>query len=109
MVQNRNVAGIIANVVVAVIAIAWPQSVLDFLMLEPARPPVWPRFAAFLLILLSVFYIPSAIDPLIYRYSALVSILCRFGGVSFFAIVGGRYIVFGLFDLTFGLPQAILW
>ena len=73
-----------------------------------AEPLVWPRFAAFLLILLSIFYVPSAVDPLVHRYSAVVSIICRFGGVAFFTIVGGRYIVFGLFDLTFGLPQAVL-
>jgi hypothetical protein len=82
--------------------------VLNLLSLEAAHPLIWPRFAALLLILLSIFYIPSAIHPLIYRYSAIVSIFCRFGGVTFFTVVGGRYIVFGLFDLLFGLPQAIL-
>jgi hypothetical protein len=63
----------------------------------------------FLLVLLSIFYVPSAIDPLAHGYSAVVAIICRFGGVAFFTIVGGRYIVFGLFDLAFGLPQAILF
>jgi hypothetical protein len=101
--------GIAANIIVAVVSITWTQSVLDFLRLEMAQPLVWPRFAAFLIILLSIFYVPSAIDPLVHRYSAIVSIACRFGGLAFFTIVGGRYIIFGLFDLTFGLPQAILW
>jgi hypothetical protein len=101
-------AGIAANIVIATIAIVRTEAVLAFLHLEMAQPLVWPRFAAFLLILLSLFYIPSAIDPLVHRYSAIVSIICRAGGVGFFAIVGGRYIVFGLFDLVFGLPQAIL-
>jgi len=101
-------AGIAANVVIAAIAIAHTEAVLAFLHLEMAQPLVWPRFAAFLLILLSIFYIPSAIDPIVHRYSAIVSIICRAGGVGFFTIVGGRYIVFGLFDLSFGLPQAIL-
>jgi hypothetical protein len=100
--------GIAANIIVAFVSIIWTEAVLGFLRLEQANPLVWPRFAAFLLILLSIFYIPSAINPLIYRYSAVVSILCRLGGVCFFSIVGGRYIVFGLFDLFFGLPQAIL-
>jgi hypothetical protein len=100
--------GIAANVITASISIVWTEAVLDLLHLEMAQPLVWPRFAAFLLILLSIFYIPSAIDPFINRYSAVVAILCRFGGVGFFALVGGRYIVFGLFDLAFGLPQAIL-
>src|SRR5262249_26416244 len=86
-------AGIAANVVTAAIAIAHTEAVLAFLHLEMAQPLVWPRFAAFLLILLSIFYIPSAIDPIVHRYSAIVSIICRAGGVGFFTIVGGRYIV----------------
>jgi hypothetical protein len=102
--------GIAANIVVALISIVWTETVLDFLHLEPAHPLVWPRFGAFLPILLSIFYVPAAIDPLVHRYAAVVSILCRFGGVAFFSIVGGRYVTFGLFDLTFGLPQTIpLW
>jgi len=100
--------GIGANVSCAFISILWTEDVLNFLHLEMAHPLVWPRFAAFLLILLSIFYIPSAIDPLAHCYSAVVAIICRFGGVAFFTIVGGRYIFFGLFDLAFGLPQAIL-
>jgi len=100
--------GIAANVVVALISIVWTQAVLTLLGLEMAQPLVWPRFAAVLLILLSIFYVPSAFDPLVHRYSAVVAVFCRFVGVAFFAVVGGRYIVFGLFDLTFGLPQAVL-
>ena len=100
--------GIFANVACAFISILWTEDVLNFLHLEMAHPLVWPRFAAFLLILLSIFYIPSAIDPLAHCYSAVVAIICRFGGVAFFTIVGGRYIFFGLFDLAFGVPQAIL-
>ena len=100
--------GIGANVACAFISILWTEDVLNFLHLEMAHPLVWPRFAAFLLILLSIFYVPSAIDPLAHCYSAVVAIICRFGGVAFFTTVGGRYIFFGLFDLAFGLPQAIL-
>ena len=100
--------GIGANVACALISILWTEDVLNFLHLEMAHPLVWPRFAAFLLVLLSIFYVPAAIDPLAHCYSAVVAIICRFGGVAFFTIVGGRYIFFGLFDLAFGLPQAIL-
>ena len=100
--------GISANVACALVSILWTEGILNFLHLEAAHPLVWPRFAAFLLVLLSIFYVPSAIDPLTHFYSALVAVICRFGGVAFFTIVGGRYILFGLFDLAFGLPQAIL-
>ena len=100
--------GIAANVALALTSMIWTEAVLNFLHLEIAHPLVWPRFACFLLILLSIFYVPAGIDPLVHRYSAVVAIICRFGGFAFFSIVGGGYIVFGLFDLTFGLPQAIL-
>jgi hypothetical protein len=100
--------GIAANVAVAIVGLGWPAAVLDLLDLEPAQPLVWPRFAAFLLILLSGFYIPSAMNPLRYTYSAIGAVLARFGGFSFFSLAGGGYMLFGLFDLFFGLPQAVL-
>ena len=37
----------------------------------------------------------------------MFAVACRFAGFAFFAVVGGRYIVFGLYDLLFGAPQAI--
>jgi len=100
--------GIVANLIVAGVSLVAPERVLDVLGLEPASPLVWPRFSAFLLILLSGFYVPGAIDPTRNTYSAVGAVLARFGGVLFFFLVGGGYILFGLFDLVFGLPQAVL-
>jgi hypothetical protein len=100
--------GIVSNVIVALVSIAQTPMVLEFLKLPPAEPLVWPRFAAFLLILLSGFYIPAALDPSGNIFASIFAVVCRFGGVIFFSIVGGRYIVFGLFDFIFGLPEAIL-
>jgi mono/diheme cytochrome c family protein len=99
--------GIIANIVVGVVGVAAPAQVLAFLKLDPATPLVWPRCAAFFLILLSCFYIPAAVDPCAHRFSAVFAVVCRLAGFTFFAVVGGRYIVFGLYDLLFGAPQAI--
>jgi len=101
-------AGIVANLVVASVSLVAPERLLVLLGLEPASPLVWPRFAAFLLILLSGFYVPGALDPLRNAYSAVGAVLTRFGGVAFFFLVGGGYVIFGLFDLVFGLPQAVL-
>lgn len=101
-------AGIVANLVLASVSLVAPDRVLALLGLDPASPLVWPRFAAFLLILLSGFYIPGAIDPRRNTYAAVGAVLSRFGGVAFFFLVGGGYILFGLFDLVFGLPQAVL-
>src|SRR5438034_4601914 len=99
--------GIIANVVVGIVGVAAPAQVLAFLKLDPATPLVWPRCAAFFLILLSCFYIPAAIDPCAHRFSAVFAVVCRCAGTIFMAVVGGHYIIFGLFDFVFGAPQAI--
>lgn len=106
--QHLMWVGIVANIVIALISITWPANVLAFLGLEPAQPLVWPRFSAFLLILLSIFYVPAAIDPVRNRFAAVFAVISRFGGVAFFTLVGGGYVLFGVFDLVIGLPQAIL-
>jgi len=100
--------GIASNFVVGLFSIAQPQAVLDLLGLPPAQPLIWPRFAAFLLMLMSILYMPSAIDPIRHRLTAWAAVGARFGGVVFFSFVGGNYIAFGLFDFVFGLPQLIL-
>jgi hypothetical protein len=74
----------VANIIVAAISVISTESVLDFLHLDPTQPLVWPFCAAFFLILLSLFYVPAALDPIGHRYSAIVSIVCRFGGVASF-------------------------
>jgi mono/diheme cytochrome c family protein len=99
--------GIAANIVLTLTAIFCTEWVIRFVGLEPAYPLVWPRFGAFGILLLTGFYVVAAMDPCRSRWATLFTVLCRFGGLLFFAIVGGRYIVFGLFDLLFGAPQAI--
>jgi mono/diheme cytochrome c family protein len=99
--------GIAANIVLTLTAIFCTEWVIQFVGLETAFPLVWPRFGAFGILLLTGFYVVAAMDPCRSRWATLFTVLCRFGGLLFFAIVGGRYIAFGLFDLLFGAPQAI--
>lgn len=101
-------AGIVANCMLALFAIVAPVTVIELVGLPMAEPLVWARFASFLLLLLSGFYVPAARNPLHNLYNSVWTVACRFGGVAFFSIVGGNYIAFALFDLTFGLPEAIL-
>ena len=55
------------------------------MQVTPSNDPlIWPRFAALLLILLSAFYIPAAVDPSRYRASAWLAVLARFAGALFF-------------------------
>jgi hypothetical protein len=76
--------------------------------LPPAAPLLWTRFAAWLLILLSLLYIPGARDPYRYRQSAVLSVISRLAGVAFFATQPAEYRMFGLFDFVFLVPEAIL-
>jgi mono/diheme cytochrome c family protein len=99
--------GIAANIVLTFTAIFCTRWVIEFVGLEPAYPLVWPRFGAFGILLLTGFYVVAAMNPCRSGWATLFTVLCRFGGLFFFAVVGGRYIVFGLFDLLFGAPQAV--
>ena len=100
-------AGIVGNVVVGILSIAYPTQVLELARVDPATPLVWPRLSAMLIMLLAGFYIPAALDPNANRFAAVFAVVCRFAGTIFMAVVGGHYIIFGLFDFVFGAPQAI--
>jgi mono/diheme cytochrome c family protein len=100
-------AGIIANFVVGIVSIAYTAQVLALARVDPATPLVWPRLSAMLVMLLAGFYIPAAVDPCAHRFAAVFAVVCRFAGTIFMAVVGGPYIIFGLFDFIFGAPQAI--
>ena len=56
-------AGIAVNLLLVVPAVFAPESVTEFFGLEPAVPAIWLRFSGWLLLLLSLFYIPAALDP----------------------------------------------
>ena len=73
--------GILANFALAIPALFVPERVIAMANLPPAMPLLWPRFAAWLLILLSLFYMPGAIDPDKYRVTAWLSIVSRLAGV----------------------------
>src|SRR6266699_2347316 len=100
-------AGIVGNIVLGIVSIAYTPQVLELAKVDPATPLVWPRLSAMLVMLLAGFYIPAAIDPYAHRFSAVFAVVCRFAGTIFMAVVGGHYIIFGLFDFVFGAPQAI--
>jgi hypothetical protein len=102
------ILGVVANLALGAVGLADPGRVIALLGLEPASPPLWPRFASFLLILLSAFYVPGGLDPRRYGFNAWLAVICRFGGVAFFGIEGGRYLIFAAYDALFGVPQAIL-
>ncbi len=100
--------GIVANCLLAIPTLLMPGPILALFALPLATPLMWPQFAALLLLLLSAFYVPAALRPLRYLPVAWLSVLARLAGVVFFCIFNRDYIQFGLFDLTFFLPEAAL-
>ena len=100
--------GILANFALALPTLIVPERLLAMTGLPPASPLMWVRFSAWLLILLSVMYMPGAIDLYRYRLPALLSVTSRLAGVLFFTTQGTEYRMFGLFDFAFFVPEAIL-
>ena len=100
--------GIVANFALAIPTLLFPERMLELTNLPLATPIMWPRFAALLLILLSVFYMPAAVDPDRYRAIAWMAVASRLAGVLFFLTQPREYLMFGLFDLVFFVPELIL-
>jgi hypothetical protein len=100
--------GIIANVALALPTLLWPSEMLAFSRLPDAIPAVWVRFSSLLLILLSSFYVPAAVDCRRHRVNAWLSTAGRLAGVLFFLTQARDYWVFAAFDFAFFLPQTLL-
>jgi hypothetical protein len=99
-------AGIIADWLLGVPTILWPAGFLNLLGMRPTEDPVWTAFAALLVVLLSIFYIPGAEDPYRYRFNAWLAVLARPPGVMFFLIFkSGYYPAFGYLDGALFLVQ----
>jgi hypothetical protein len=101
--------GIVQDLLVAIPGIFVPNAVLS-LVAEPAAQPVWPAFAMLLLLLLSLFYIPGALDPFTHRGTAILTVVARGAGVIFFLVIwrGQAPAWFGYLDLTFTVIQGVL-
>jgi hypothetical protein len=106
--------GILVNLALSLPGIFFPATILSLIRLEPATPTIWVSFAAQLLVLLSLFYIPAAMDVARYRANAWLAVIARIAGVVFFiaSVFLFRqhrgYLLFSLIDLTFAIPQGIL-
>lgn len=98
-----------ANLALAVPTLVAPERLMAMSGLPPAVPLLWPRFAALLLILLSIFYMPAGVDPVSYRVTAWTAVGARLAGVIFFiGFQAAEYHMLGYFDLIFFLPEVVL-
>jgi hypothetical protein len=101
--------GVAANLAVAIPTVLMPARMLALNNLPITEPLLWTQFAAILLILLSAFYVPAALDPWRYRAVAWLAVLSRLTGVIYFVLFQSReYHMFGYFDLVFFVPEAVL-
>lgn len=100
--------GVAANLALAVPAVFAPNAVIALVGGAPVAETVWPAFAGWLLILLSLFYLPAAVDPDRYRVVAVLTVLARFAGVTFFTLLHPQFLLLALFDLFFGVTQGML-
>jgi hypothetical protein len=101
--------GILANLALAVPTLLAPAALIALSGLPEATPTLWPQFAGLLLLLLSVFYAPAAVDPVRYRAVAWLAVASRLAGVIFFVgFQPAAYHALGYFDLVFFVPEAIL-
>lgn len=97
--------GVAANLALAVPAVFAPNTVIALVGGAPVAETVWPAFAGWLLILLSLFYLPAAFDPIRYRVVAVLTVLARFAGVVFFTLLYPQFLLLALLDLFFGVTQ----
>ena len=102
--------GVFVNVSLGLPTVFRPNFVLGLLGVPLTHEPLWANFAAFLLILMTLFYVPGALDSMRYRANAWLAIFARFITVLFFVLTPYRndWLLFGMIDLTFFLPQVVL-
>ncbi len=103
--------GIIQDWALGIPAIFMPERVLKATKQRPTGDSVWTSFAALLILLISLLYIPGAQDPHRYRKSAWLSVFARPPGVIFFlGLRRGSYPLFGIIDaFLFALQAPLLF
>jgi hypothetical protein len=101
--------GIASNLALAIPTLVAPAASMARAGVPVATPLLWPQFSALLLILLSIMYVPAALDFERYRITAWLTVASRLAGVIFFVGFQPReYHMLGYFDLIFFVPEAVL-
>jgi len=98
---------IAANLAAALPLLAAPATAMAFAGLPATTDDLWPRLSALQILVLSVFYMPAAIDIDRYRAIAWLVIASHLAGALFFALKPG-YRLLALYDFVFAVPLAVL-
>ena len=106
--------GILANFAFSVLAFLKPTDLLAFLRLGSVESTVWLFNYSVLLVMLSCFYIPAALDPFRYLANAWLLVAARlipattfFVGV-FVSYMAKGFLTLGAVDSTIGVVELIL-
>ena len=105
--------GVAVNFVLAGPVVILPGVVLPWLGLESV-PDFWAALSAFLVILISLFYVPAALDPDRYRACAWLAVFARTGSALFLmmavAVLSKPLVLLvpALLDLFFAFLQGVL-
>ena len=107
--------GIIVNLLFVIPCFFFPEKMCELLGLTKPNPIIWVRTSGMLLFIISVFYIPAALNPFRYRATAVMHIIpSRACGSSFFlysVLFRGQetgFLSIALVDLFFGVVSAVL-
>lgn len=107
--------GIIANIFFVIFGCFFPEFLLSLLQMHIPSPIIWVRISGMLLFIISVFYIPGAIDPYRYIATSWISIFpSRILGLTFFSCAvlffqqDKGFLSIVVMDLFFGVVEAIL-
>src|ERR1700682_2431565 len=101
--------GIVANLLLGLPGILFPNTVLRLLHQRPSTDILWTAFASTLVVVLALLYSPAARDLFANRSTARNAVISRAVGAIFFLILWpGYYVAFGLVDAIFFLILAPL-
>jgi hypothetical protein len=101
--------GIIADLLLGLPGILFPNTILRLLHMRPSTDIVWTAIASILVIVLALMYSSAAHDPIGCRLTARNAVISRGVCAIFFLVLWpGYYTAFGIMDLLFFLIQAPL-
>lgn len=105
--------GVVINLIVATPILIAPAWALSLISAPHPEPIIYARLVGLLIILLSLFYLPAALDPGRYRMVAWIAVLARMAAAVFFVAAAlaldarGLYLP-ALLDFSFFLAQGVL-
>ncbi|MCG8421924.1 MAG: hypothetical protein MJE77_28720 [Proteobacteria bacterium] len=105
--------GILVNLPFGILGLFAPDVLTALANLESVPPTFWTRDAGLFLIMISLFYVPGALDPFRYRVNAWLLVIGRFVYVVFwsagvcFLDFPRATLNFAIVDLVLGMSQGI--